>query len=740
MSAPQTPIYDESRIPVRKVRTEFAEKTAELLTYIAQTHVPGMNEATTFCNAKVTETEIIKNETKSYAQDASLSVGNASEFLQISSSNAHFVGVWAGLSGELSVPSSCYHDGKNWQLLYNVALVQNEEPGVSAAWSALDTIRLIRTPIPMSPNEGDTEVSPSPELQASSFACIYSSIYRIGRRFQIDVAGGDFTTPVYDHVTNSNYHTAGAFLNTNSNYKWRCRDEASESNVSQWSEVVNFKTGVVTIKSPELTVSGAPSSVPKYPTFTASSFETVPIGEDTHHSTDWQVLSEGIVIWESLQDEVNKLFIELTADVMSQDSTSTFRVRFNGNNHGQSGWSTVEATTLTLFPSGLGSLRVDMMDDTWSPPSTDYNFGAFSDAVPVGTGFIVCGRRHHGQGEGLLFRFDGSLNVLWQRHFNETPGHTQMERIQLYGESVWATAGSSGAYLTKWDFNGNLLIQKALTNFTARQFIVQGDNIYAHGINSNNVSYVCRLSASDASPVWGRRFGANSGQWTSGQIAADASTIYIVGNEYEGGTTDHGYIIRLNQSNGSILWQKKTLDIVFQSCVFVNGMLYVTGFDWQDENNLRLLCIDTDGDVVWTKKIAIGVSANGARLYVKGDNLYLSIRQFVALLNLNGQLQWTTKIENSAIYGLVTIDEYIYAVGMALQDAFIVQLDDDGTSNGVPACHATLELAIDSSWVESSDNLSLSSASYSSSLIAPTLSNSSVILQTPEYPVIQCNY
>lgn len=73
--------------------------------------------------------------------EAEENAGRASDASDIALSNANFRGSWSGLSGSFEVPTSVLHNDNYWQLVENVANIQNEEPGASAVWSPINIAR-----------------------------------------------------------------------------------------------------------------------------------------------------------------------------------------------------------------------------------------------------------------------------------------------------------------------------------------------------------------------------------------------------------------------------------------------------------------------------------------------------------------------------------------------------------------------------------------------------------------------
>ena len=105
----------------------------------------------------------------------------------------------------------------------------------------------------------------------------------------------------------------------------------------------------IEISTPTLSVTGEPYTVYDNPTITSSAFNLIS-GNDTHYSTDWQILDEGgLVYWESLNDRTNKTSITLPSNTLQYQREYTFRCRYNCRYEGSSDWGEVQASTLVYL-------------------------------------------------------------------------------------------------------------------------------------------------------------------------------------------------------------------------------------------------------------------------------------------------------------------------------------------------------------------------------------------------------
>ena len=116
---------------------------------------------------------------------------------------------------------------------------------------------------------------------------------------------------------------------------------------SAWVEVT-AKTLNAYVENPTITVEGTINKVPKNPTISGSTF-SVMNGTDTHEATDYQVVrvSDGVVVWESLENTVNKTSIR-TGDLV-ESTAYIFKMRYKGTTYGYSQWVQVTGTTKAVF-------------------------------------------------------------------------------------------------------------------------------------------------------------------------------------------------------------------------------------------------------------------------------------------------------------------------------------------------------------------------------------------------------
>ena len=311
----------------------------------------------TQANALETQVDSDKDAAAASASSATGSALEATNSAQVSAANANFKGLWANLTGAAAVPYSVFHAGKFWRLVVNLADVTASEPSdTSADWKEAVAVGEIRTPLAIEPLTGATEVVPTPTLEASAYAPLYSVDDRLHRRFEVSLATDPtFASPVFTSETNANSVTVSPLLALETAHIWRCKDvvELPDSTLleSDWMITQSFTTAGISVNQPTLTVEGSPSSVPETPTLTTSAFDTTPTGEDTHLATDWEVrkTSDNTLVFSSLNDESNLLSIVVPAGNLEVDTEYKFRARHIGTIYGAGPFAEVVATTLEQF-------------------------------------------------------------------------------------------------------------------------------------------------------------------------------------------------------------------------------------------------------------------------------------------------------------------------------------------------------------------------------------------------------
>jgi len=119
-----------------------------------------------------------------------------------------------------------------------------------------DGSQFIRKPTITSPTAAETDVALRPTITGSAYDALFSNT-RDYREFQIDLATGDFSSPLVSEQVNADSfdvpNTTAAILDAETQHKVRIRDVDTDGNVSEFSDEVTFTT------ADSLTILGEPT-------------------------------------------------------------------------------------------------------------------------------------------------------------------------------------------------------------------------------------------------------------------------------------------------------------------------------------------------------------------------------------------------------------------------------------------------------------------------------------------------
>ena len=140
-------------------------------------------------------------------------------------------------------------------------------------------------------------------------------------------------------------------------YKLRARDRSQWGFIGPWSKVVEFRTGqTVLVEQPSvISITGEDTeSVIEVPTIVSSAFSTND-GYDVHELTDWVIETLHIddtpeeIVYQSLNDAVNKTSITIPRGYLKERTAYTIRLRYKGRTYGWSSWGHSNFSTAARF-------------------------------------------------------------------------------------------------------------------------------------------------------------------------------------------------------------------------------------------------------------------------------------------------------------------------------------------------------------------------------------------------------
>lgn len=211
----------------------------------------------------------------------------------------------------------------------------------------------ILTPENVSPADGTTGTTLTPQLEASPYRSLYG-VTMASAQWQISEVQ-DFATTVVDETVagTSTTFTPSSNLDTLTNYYWRVRYADDDGKVSDFSQATEFTTANIFTDQPTITSpTDGETDIGETPTITSSAFNTVN-GSDTHEASQWVItrVSDSVIVFDSGEDTTNLTSIDVPAGVLNEGQESyTVKVRHKGQTFGFSAYSPdVTFTTSASF-------------------------------------------------------------------------------------------------------------------------------------------------------------------------------------------------------------------------------------------------------------------------------------------------------------------------------------------------------------------------------------------------------
>ena len=192
----------------------------------------------------------------------------------------------------------------------------------------------VATPVIAYPSTGSTNIPNSFTIQASAFATVPAGISTHKEsRFQVARDVGFTDLVVNSLVTTGNLTQLPiSGLVAGQQYYARVKYFALNGSESAYSNYVTFSVASQSIEKPTISSNSGTVNVPATPTFTGSAFTAIPAGSDSHVSSTW-VLRDATttnVVWQSVNNSVNKVSITIPDGVLSVSTSYTMEVQYNG--------------------------------------------------------------------------------------------------------------------------------------------------------------------------------------------------------------------------------------------------------------------------------------------------------------------------------------------------------------------------------------------------------------------------
>lgn len=190
----------------------------------------------------------------------------------------------------------------------------------------------VATPRIIYPSPGAIDVPAVFTVQSSPFTAIPAgSTTHMSSKFQFS-PDASFSTIAKEVVVTTGNKTQllVSDLSLDTEYYVRVMYTDSDGVESAFSQPNFFKTTSKSIDKPVVTIPSGTINV-KFPIFNVSAFVAKPVGSDTLVSTSWVLRdSNGTVVWEVLQDSVNKSRISPPEGVLETSKSYTISAQLNG--------------------------------------------------------------------------------------------------------------------------------------------------------------------------------------------------------------------------------------------------------------------------------------------------------------------------------------------------------------------------------------------------------------------------
>ncbi len=276
-------------------------------------------------------------------------------------------------------------------------------------------LSVVKTPVPVSPLSGVVDVSVTPALAAGVYGNLYG-VARQYREFQVDVIGGDFSSPIRTIQVDADSWVVDPELLDATEFKWRCRDVDLDGEVSGWSEEQSFTTIDIYIATPSITKPTQGGGLLERNDTVESSVYEVVNGNETHVASYWEFYDINNTLVHSSDRTTTSLRVyNVPSGVVVEDQVMEVRVRYEGSEGRMSDWSV--PVSFTGIGTGYGNYM--SVAHSLTPFVTSYGIDVesmFRLSNPTG-GLLT------NQGNGVAFSPDGTYMSV---------AHNSAPRITIY--------------------------------------------------------------------------------------------------------------------------------------------------------------------------------------------------------------------------------------------------------------------------------------------------------------------
>lgn len=193
-------------------------------------------------------------------------------------------------------------------------------------------IPIIATPSFLYPVTGQTGVNSNLTLQASVFTSIpVGTLQPTSSEWQVAIDTAFVGVIANGTVSSGDFSRFTAQLDINTQYYARMR-YYSGAVVSAWTPTSSFKTSDQSVATPTVSIQEGQVNVGRFPAFTGSTFQSIPVGSDSHVSSTWIVrkVSDNSIVWQKSNSTTDKLSITIDEEVLAVSTNYSVEVQYNG--------------------------------------------------------------------------------------------------------------------------------------------------------------------------------------------------------------------------------------------------------------------------------------------------------------------------------------------------------------------------------------------------------------------------
>jgi len=568
------------------------------------------------------------------------------------------------------------------------------------AWSDLTrftTLSIsVATPSITSPSEGATGVLLTPTITSSAFDTVPAGQdTHLSSDWEIATDSG-FVTVVrssYADTVNKTSWTVGTGLAINTTYYVRVRHTGNVYGDSSWSTGVSFTTVNIYVATPSVTSPSEGATVGRTPTITSSAFDTVPTGQDTHTSSDWEIATDVLfttVVSSSYNDTVNKVSwassTQLTAGI-----THYVRVRHTGTTYGDSAWSAGISFEVSAGVQKIVSGENNVTFNNWE------TYGKLADLIPNTTTVVYTGYSgFSGVNKGVIGSVNveaGTSNFLKSTLSNGATIENQVFSCGYADGSVLQTGSSTVSgqihgFLSFFNTSGGVITRKSVlgtpagqssytyslcTNSAKTQAMATGYHVNT-GYSTQEMGHIMYSSDPSTGTCIAR------GYYESGRICVfyqgpgcftSDGNMCAIG--YSGdGTTDRATLLKVNTSldiQSQLRVYVGSLASYFNCCVpssTVSNGVYCAGYASTASNGTTAIITYFTTTHQWSKLYKMANNVNSDLIYRIAENasyVYVLIVNYtladggygiLCLNKTNGNVVWARKTNRAEGYALTT--------------------------------------------------------------------------------------